>query len=74
MHDAQLQAYRRMPAVDFLYALAYAGFLVLSIRFFAWEKMRRFRLYYTGAIAAAAAAFFDYVENTLVLVIIDSMS
>ncbi len=73
LSSTQLQLYRTMLAVDFMYAIAYAGFLVLSVRYFALEKLNRPRLYQAGAIAAVLAAFFDYIENVFVLVIINNL-
>jgi len=69
----QRQSYRTMLAVDFMYVIAYAGFLVLSVRYFALEKLKRPRLYQTGAVAAVLAGFFDYVENALILVILNNL-
>lgn len=73
LDEAELRSYRVMLAIDFLYAIAYAGFLILSIRYFAWEKRAWLRVYHLGAVAAALAALFDYIENIGILVIINSM-
>ncbi|TVR91968.1 MAG: hypothetical protein EA428_04575 [Spirochaetaceae bacterium] len=73
LSSTQLQLYRTMLAVDFMYAIAYAGFLALSVRYFALEKLNRPRLYQVGAIAAVFAAFFDYIENVFILVVINSL-
>lgn len=73
LDEAQQQSYRSMLAVDFLYAIAYAGFLILSIRYFAWERWGRLRVYQAGATAASMAAFLDYIENAGILVIMNSM-
>jgi hypothetical protein len=69
----QMQSYRTMLAVDFMYAIAYTGFLVLSVRFFALERLNRPRLYQAGAVAAVLAGFFDYIENVFILVILNNL-
>lgn len=69
----QRQSYRTMLAVDFMYVIAYTGFLVLSVRYFAVRKLNRPRLFMVGAVAALLAGFSDYVENILVLVIMNNL-
>lgn len=70
---SQLQDYRRMLAVDFVYVIAYAVVLSLTIRYLAWERAGRLWLYRIGAGAAVTAAVFDYVENSVILLIINAM-
>lgn len=69
----QRQSYRTMLAVDFMYVIAYTGFLVLSVRYFAVSKLNRPRLFMAGAVPALLAGFSDYVENILVLVIMNNL-
>ena len=73
LSSAQLQRYRTMLAVDFMFAIAYPGFLVLTVRYFAFEKLSRPRLYQAGAIAAVLAGFLDYIENVFILVIMNNL-
>ena len=70
---SQLQDYRRMLAVDFFYAIAYAVLLSLTIRYLAWERAGRLLLYRLGAGAAVTAAVLDYFENSVILLIINAM-
>ncbi len=68
--DGQIRAYRIMLAVDFLYAVAYTGFLVLLFRYYRSNQRFRSVLYRSGIAATLSAGALDYLENGLILAIL----
>jgi hypothetical protein len=70
LNDSQIRAYRIMLAVDFLYALAYTGLLVLLFRYYGSNQRFRSALHRTGIAAALSAGVLDYLENGLILAIL----
>lgn len=69
----QIRAYRSMLVVDFFYAIAYTGLLVLAFRSFRsnrgfWRVLRR-----AGIAATATAGLSDYLENGLILAVLAAL-
>ncbi|MDA3950581.1 MAG: hypothetical protein PF508_15360 [Spirochaeta sp.] len=69
----QVRAYRTMLVVDFLYAIAYTGLLVLLFRSFKSNQRFCGAIRRTGVAAALAAGLADYFENALVLAVLAAL-
>ena len=69
---SQLSRYRVMLALDVLFPLAYAGFLVTACQAIAKRKPRLGVLCRIGGAAAIAAALIDYVENSFIIIILQA--
>lgn len=68
--DGQIRSYRIMLAVDFLYALAYTGLLVLLFRYYGSNQRLPSVLHRAGIAAALAAGIMDYMENGMILALL----
>jgi len=68
--DGQIRAYRIMLAMDFLYAVAYTGLLILLFRYYGSNQGFRSVINRSGIVAAGTAGVLDYLENGLVLAIL----
>lgn len=71
--DSQLARYRIMLIVDFLFPLAYAAFLIIALRSIARRKPVTMWFCRIGVFAAIIAAVLDYAENTLILIVLQSL-
>lgn len=69
----QIRAYRTMLVVDFLYAIAYTGLLVLLFRSFRSNQRFCGAIRRTGVAAAGTAGLADYFENALVLAVLAAL-
>jgi hypothetical protein len=71
--DRQIRAYRVMLAVDFLYAAAYTGLIVMVFRYYGSNQRFRGVLHRAGIAAAGAAGVSDYLENGLILTVLAAL-
>jgi hypothetical protein len=71
--DRQIRAYRVMLAVDFLYAAAYTGLMVMVFRYFGSHQRFHGVFHRAGMAVAGAAGLSDYLENGLILTVLAAL-
>lgn len=69
----QVRAYRLVLVVDFFYAIAYTGLLVLLFRSFGSNRGFCDVLRRVGIAATATAGLSDYLENGMVLAVLSAL-
>ena len=62
-----------MLTVDFLYAIAYTGLLVLLFRLLKTNQRFRGAIHRIGVTAAVTAGVSDYLENALILAVLTAL-